>query len=310
VAIYLAIANRQLINRSRQLEKALEQQRAASTPPIDLFETRHIPSRLPPLNLPQPRTSETAAEIRPPVTEPVEVAPEADRPQNPELGGSINIPGTLVVADATRLLPVAVAAPEWVRYAGREGSRCVVEGTSNIHDWQMESRIIAGQISIAAELDFDHPAAIAQFPTNLPCSAAAVIPLRSLKSDSRKMDEGMQNALEIEAFPTIKFQLRSLFFKEAATNAPAAILFESMGDLTIHGVTRQVEIPVVIAAQPNERLSVTGSVNVRMTDFSIKPPQAALGMGLIKTGDDLKIEFDWQVERVPRSEPRSRADGQ
>jgi hypothetical protein len=32
-----------------------------------------------------------------------------------------------------------------------------------------------------------------------------------------------------------------------------------------------------------------------MTDFKIEPPAPALALGMIKTGDDVKLIFDWTV---------------
>jgi hypothetical protein len=34
-----------------------------------------------------------------------------------------------------------------------------------------------------------------------------------------------------------------------------------------------------------------------MTEFGIKPPAPAIGLGLIKTGDDVKITFEWMTAR-------------
>jgi hypothetical protein len=36
-----------------------------------------------------------------------------------------------------------------------------------------------------------------------------------------------------------------------------------------------------------------------MTDFKIEPPAPAIGLGLIKTGDDVKLSFEWLT--VPKA---------
>jgi len=35
-----------------------------------------------------------------------------------------------------------------------------------------------------------------------------------------------------------------------------------------------------------------------MTDHGIKPPSPALAMGLIKTGDDVKVSLEWVLAKA------------
>jgi hypothetical protein len=41
------------------------------------------------------------------------------------------------------------------------------------------------------------------------------------------------------------------------------------------------------------KLKFSGTNSLKMTDFGIKPPAPALALGLIKTGDDVKVSFEW-----------------
>jgi hypothetical protein len=36
-------------------------------------------------------------------------------------------------------------------------------------------------------------------------------------------------------------------------------------------------------------------VALKMTDFKIQPPAPKVALGLIKTGDDVKLKFQWEV---------------
>jgi YceI-like domain len=310
-AIYLAVANRQLTSRLSQAEKSVQQWQQLATggrAEADAIQTRRIPRRFSPPNSGQPPKPDQSSENRPAPEEPADLALETVRTSDLVPARLVEVQ-TVVVAPAAGLLPpIAVAEPEWVRYVGREGSHIVVEGTSNIHDWRLESKIVAGQLSVAPGLDFDHRAALAEFPTNLPCSATAVIPIRSLKSESPRMDQVMQNILEMTDFPTIRYELRTLSFNGSASAEGASNRFESLGDLMIHGVAKQVAMPVKIELDQGGRLSATLSVNLKMTDFGIAPPQSALAMGVIRTGDDLRITLDWKLERVQRSKSPPPAD--
>jgi hypothetical protein len=63
----------------------------------------------------------------------------------------------------------------------------------------------------------------------------------------------------------------------------------------VAGVTRTNTMPVTIERVETTKLKVTGVTALKMTDFGIKPPSPDVpGLGaLIKTGDDVKITFDW-----------------
>jgi hypothetical protein len=38
-----------------------------------------------------------------------------------------------------------------------------------------------------------------------------------------------------------------------------------------------------------------------MTDFKIDPPAPKIALGMIKTGDDVKLIFEWMVAQKPAS---------
>lgn len=61
------------------------------------------------------------------------------------------------------------------------------------------------------------------------------------------------------------------------------------GDLTIAGVTKPAEITAGYTFSGNT-LTITGSHQLLMSNFGIKPPTAM--MGSLKTGDEVTVEFD------------------
>jgi polyisoprenoid-binding protein YceI len=74
-------------------------------------------------------------------------------------------------------------------------------------------------------------------------------------------------------------------------NGPAE--YTSKGDLTVSGVKKAIEMPITIERLDDGKLKIKGSVPIKMTDHKIKPPAPALAMGLIKTGDDVKVSIEW-----------------
>ncbi|MEP1791697.1 YceI family protein, partial [Reichenbachiella sp.] len=63
------------------------------------------------------------------------------------------------------------------------------------------------------------------------------------------------------------------------------------GELLIAGKSN--EIPVRLTINNTSKLSVSGSIKIKMTDYGITPPTAVFGT--IKTGDDITIQFDFTL---------------
>jgi polyisoprenoid-binding protein YceI len=61
------------------------------------------------------------------------------------------------------------------------------------------------------------------------------------------------------------------------------------GDLSLRGVSREVELPVRVEIHA-DALRAVGSLRLRQSDYRIRPTSAA--GGTIKVDDDVRLEFD------------------
>jgi polyisoprenoid-binding protein YceI len=170
-----------------------------------------------------------------------------------------------------------------VRFDAQSGSKVKIEGTSSIHDWDMNGNIIGGYL----EADAKFPEAGTDKAT-----ASVVIPVRTLKSYAKTMDDVMQEAMTIATFPRIEYKLVSL---KPKSNAGAKFEFDAVGALTVKGKTVTNTMPVTIEKLDGGKLKITGTTPLKMTDFGVPPPCPALAGGLIKTGDDIKVSIEWLV---------------
>jgi polyisoprenoid-binding protein YceI len=185
------------------------------------------------------------------------------------------------------------AADEAVKYEGQPGCKVKIEGTSTIHDWSVESQIIGGTVELDAASDADLKAMKVR-PT-----VAVNIPVRSLKSGTKSMDSVMYEHMKQKDFPKIEYKLLELKPAAAAAGAAAAAAsFEAVGALTIAGVTKTNTMPVTFDRPAAGQLKISGQAGLKMTDFGIKPPAPDIGLGFIKTGDDVKISFEWLTAKV------------
>ncbi len=104
-------------------------------------------------------------------------------------------------------------------------------------------------------------------------------------SDGRDRDV-RENALEAQTFPTIRFESTGLSTVEGGREAARLGL---RGKLTLHGVTKEIDVPVAAQLDPRGRLSAEGTYVVKFEEYGVKRPSKM--MGLMTTGDEAKIEF-------------------
>lgn len=188
-------------------------------------------------------------------------------------------------------LPLPLSAADTTRF-NSVPNECKVrmDGTSTIHDWYAESGVIGGSFEVPAGFPDSAKGPVAT-------KADVNIPIRALKtSGGRKMDQVMQEHMKATEHKMIKYSVIQLTPK--GPNAAGGLNFEAKGALTVSGVTKTNTMNVVIAKVGDNKLKVTGTAALKMTDHGIKPPAPDIGLGLIKTGDDVTIKFEWVTEKA------------
>jgi hypothetical protein len=83
--------------------------------------------------------------------------------------------------------------------------------------------------------------------------------------------------------------------KGSTESKDAPYVFDSKGELVVGGVTNIYSVPVNVLPLGDKKLKISGSTTIKMTDFKIEPPAPKIALGLIKTGDEVKIIFDWNL---------------
>jgi len=112
--------------------------------------------------------------------------------------------------------------------------------------------------------------------------------LSSLASDNGRRDRRLQqSAIETARFPTATFELTSPVAVPVAALAGATVDVTLAGDLTLHGVTKAVEIPAQ-ARLADGRIEVVGSLTFPFADFAIEPPDIA---GFVSVENEGTLEF-------------------
>jgi polyisoprenoid-binding protein YceI len=180
----------------------------------------------------------------------------------------------LLVAPSTSLRAVEGVAVD--------SATITISGSSNIHAWTAStntiritrSEVVASQSEPDVWADALKPGGVAVFEV--------AIPAATLHSTKDGIDGNMHKALDVKAHPDITFTLTTL--EPVQTG-----VVKATGTLQIAGVEREVSFSV--KAQPRGmNLMVSGSTDILMTDYGIKPPKALLGM--LKTNPKVTVSFE------------------
>lgn len=195
--------------------------------------------------------------------------------------------------------PSAPSAPQGavVQYVAQPGGAKVrIEGTSSIHEWNMESPVIAGSM----ETDASFPESALKGGAAAKPKVEVNIPVRTLKSYNKRMDEVYQEHMEEAKFKKMEYKLTELKPKGDAPKG-GKCEFDAVGTLTIHGVSKPLTMPVTIEkaevdkdGKKVQQLKIAGATSLKMSDFEVKPPNPTIpGVGAITTGDEIKLTFEW-----------------
>jgi len=195
-------------------------------------------------------------------------------------------------------LASALTAADSTRLDAMPGSKVRLEGTSSLHDWQCEATFIGGHLDAGAGFPLAQGQEVK--PGKVEAKGDAWITVRALKSIEKdgkpysdKMDTIMWEKLKQPSFPRIVYAISELTLKEAPKAKDGPYLFDSVGQLAVAGVTNKISMFVTVTVLADKKVKIAGNTPVKMSDFSVKPE--TIGLGLFKTGDEVKILFEWVV---------------
>ncbi|MDE3182232.1 MAG: YceI family protein [Bacteroidota bacterium] len=151
-----------------------------------------------------------------------------------------------------------------------------INGTSTLHNWDQTVERIAGKGIVKQNADKSLSLQ----------SLKMVVQVNSIKS-SESMESKTYKALKADKFPQITFVLT-----EPLVNLPYranAYGVRAKGQLTIAGVTKEIVMPLKITLNQQNKITVDGAQQIKMTDYGIDPP--TMVFGTIKVGALITFNF-------------------
>jgi polyisoprenoid-binding protein YceI len=117
-------------------------------------------------------------------------------------------------------------------------------------------------------------------------AATFEVDMATFESGEAQRDNQFRNRImEVEAFPTASFVLTTPIELGAVPEDGEEVTATATGDLTLHGVTRPVDIELV-ARLDGTTFAVDGSTIVTFSDYDIDDPSG----GPASVGDEGELE--------------------
>jgi polyisoprenoid-binding protein YceI len=155
------------------------------------------------------------------------------------------------------------------------------------HDHFIAVRDFSGEVRLAPETII--PASL-----QLTIKSNSLVETRDIFTEQQKQiinKELREIVLESEKYPEISFKSTSVTGK---LNPGGQFDARIEGDLTMHGVTRRIDIPAQVTMAGND-LRARGEFTVDRSDFRVKATSAF--HGLVRVRDKLKFTFDIVAHR-------------
>jgi len=146
--------------------------------------------------------------------------------------------------------------------------------------------------------EFTDYSATIQFDPKDPSAFVAEVNIKTSSIDTRqqKRDEHLRSAdfFDAEKFPTISFKSKKVQGNEAGS-------YVITGDLTMHGVTKEISIPVMISGpvkgpMGGDVIGLSGETTINRQDFGISWNKA-LDSGGWMVGDEVKISVNLEAHK-------------
>jgi YceI-like domain len=173
----------------------------------------------------------------------------------------------------------SIAVSGQTKYQNPGAAKVSIEGTSNIHDWVMNSE--KGTCNALFTMDGSNTLTAV---SNILFSMT----VETLKSEHKAMDKNTYKAMNTDKFPNIVFNASGATVK---AGSGGSYTVTAHGKLTITSVTKEIELVTNCTVNADKSITCTGSYKFKISEYNVKPPSIMFGM--IKVGDGITVKFNF-----------------
>jgi polyisoprenoid-binding protein YceI len=180
------------------------------------------------------------------------------------------------------LVPALVAATIMTPLDVQPESKLWIAGTSTVRAFQCQAATFDAKLGATGTNAVSAVLAGEKVVSDI----HVTVPAEKLDCRNATMNEHMRKALKAAQFPTITFRVASYDLAKAADGVNVTLT----GALTLGGVEKPITIDATAKPGENGTLLVSGTREIRMTEFGLKPP--TLMLGTMKVDERIKVGFD------------------
>ena len=126
-------------------------------------------------------------------------------------------------------------------------------------------------------------------------SVVLMIDAASYNSNIGLRDQDVQEYyLEVKQYPTIRFGSTGVVKSERPPSSTEPWLITLKGDLELHGIKREIQLPVRVSYQEN-KIVAQGQFQLLLEEFKISVPRLLF----MKAGNKVQVDFRIVGERQP-----------
>ena len=171
---------------------------------------------------------------------------------------------------------------EGVRLELRAGSELSFEGTSTLHAFHCKTTTMTAAVQVDPAYAATKLSQVKQ-PIK---TVELVIPVMSIKCGSGGLEDNMYKTLKADKFPEIRYTLSTY---EIPSSTDDDVTLQSIGTLTVAGQSKTIAMSIKAERSSDGSATASGTQDVLMTDFGIKPPVFMLGT--LRTGNKVVVSF-------------------
>ena len=165
---------------------------------------------------------------------------------------------------------------------------------------RLDAQAVADAAVVRGTLAFDAQATLGAFTGSTTAVTGQVVgaatlagvrgwveaPSKSLSSQNGKRDRDTWASLEVDRFPTLRFQLDSVVPGEARGDSISVLL---LGQLSLHGQARPVRFEGYLW-QPDNQIHVRGRARLNVKDYGVEGLTKAFGM--LRMNEQIVVRVD------------------
>lgn len=151
------------------------------------------------------------------------------------------------------------------------------------HDHQIGIKSFSGKVVVP-----ESGAGSGSLELDVNTTSLVVLDTKSSEEDKKKIQDSMHSEV-LESAKYSKATFKSASVSDLKQTGGENYSFTLNGDLTLHGVTKRIAMPVSLTINAKQ-LRAEGKYTLRQTDFGIKP-YSAVG-GTVKVKNEITVNFN------------------